>query len=137
MFVGSYDLKLDEKGRLILPAKLREEFAGGLYLVKGQEGCVYVYTVQYFNDLIANMDASALTSAEERSFIRVFMAGSRHEQLDRQGRVTLPQVHRQYATLEREVTLLGMRTHLEIWDSAKWTQYEQQAEDKFTNAMGG
>ena len=79
MFSGEYEIKLDDKGRMILPSRLREDFQGGLYLTKGQEGCLFVYTSAYFNDLIANMDAASLTTAEQRAYLRLFLSGAKNE----------------------------------------------------------
>jgi MraZ protein len=136
MFSGTYEPKLDDKGRLILPAKLREEFQAGLYITKGQEGCLYVYTSAYFNDLVANMDAAAMTTPDQRSYVRLFMAGAKHELPDRQGRIGIAAQLRSYAKLERDLVLIGVRTHLEIWDATAWSAYEAEQESKFANRDG-
>lgn len=137
MFSGTYEPKLDDKGRLILPAKLRDSFEGGLYITKGQERCLYVYTAAYFNDLVASMDAAAMVTAEQRSYIRLFLAGAKQEMPDRQGRVTVHPLLRQYANLGKDLVLLGVRTHLEIWDAKAWAEYEAEQESKFANRDGG
>ncbi|MFM5903736.1 MAG: division/cell wall cluster transcriptional repressor MraZ [Microbacteriaceae bacterium] len=136
MFSGEYELKLDDKGRMILPSKLREQFQGGLYLTRGQEGCLFVYTSAYFNDLIENMDAAALTTAEQRAFLRLFLSGAKNEILDRQGRVNIAASLRGYAKLNRELILIGVRTHLEIWDREQWLEYQAREEASFANRDG-
>ncbi|MEY4390998.1 MAG: hypothetical protein RLZZ400_741 [Actinomycetota bacterium] len=137
MFSGTFEPKLDDKGRLILPAKLRDAFEGGLFVTKGQERCLYVYTASYFNELVANMDAAAMVTAEQRSFIRLFLAGAKQEMPDRQGRLTIHPLLRQYANLERDLVLIGVRTHLEIWDAKAWSEYEAEQEAKFATRDGG
>jgi MraZ protein len=136
MFSGTYEPKLDEKGRMILPAKLREEFQAGLYITKGQEGCLYVYTASYFNELVANMDAAAMVTPDQRSYVRLFMAGAKHELPDRQGRINIANQLRSYAQLDRDLVLLGVRSHLEIWDAKAWAAYETEQEAKFANREG-
>jgi MraZ protein len=136
MFSGEYELKLDDKGRMILPSKLREQFQGGLYLTRGQEGCLFVYTSAYFNDLIENMDAAALTTSEQRAFLRLFLSGAKNELLDRQGRVNIASSLRGYAKLNRELILIGVRTHLEIWDREQWLEYQAREEAAFANRDG-
>ncbi|MEY4078284.1 MAG: hypothetical protein RIS80_53 [Actinomycetota bacterium] len=136
MFSGEYELKLDDKGRMILPSRLREEFQGGLYLTKGQEGCLFVYTTTYFNDLISNMDAASLTTAEQRAYLRLFLSGAKNELPDRQGRITVAPALRTYAKLSKELVLIGVRTHLEIWDRQEWLDYQAREEASFANRSG-
>jgi len=136
MFSGEYELKLDDKGRMILPAKLREEFQGGLFLTRGQEGCIFVYTTAYFNELISNMDAAALTTSEQRAFLRLFLSGAKNELPDRQGRINIASTLRAYAQLQRELIVIGVRTHLEIWDRELWLKYQAREEAAFANRDG-
>lgn len=136
MFSGEYELKLDDKGRMILPSRLREDFQGGLFLTKGQEGCLFVYTAAYFNDLIANMDAAALTTPEQRAFLRLFLSGAKNELPDRQGRITVAPTLRAYAKLSKDLILIGVRTHLEIWDRQEWAAYQAREEAAFANRPG-
>ena len=124
MFSGTFEPKLDEKGRMILPAKLRELFQGGLFITKGQEGCLYVYTVGYFNELVENIDAASLTNAAQRSYLRLFLAGASNELPDRQGRINI------------NLTLIGVRSHLEIWDTEAWNKYQEAEEAAFSSRDG-
>jgi MraZ protein len=136
MFSGTFEPKLDEKGRMILPAKLRELFQGGLFITKGQEGCLYVYTVSYFNELVENIDAASLTNAAQRSYLRLFLAGASNELPDRQGRININPALRKYAGLGRDLTLIGVRSHLEIWDTEAWNKYQEAEEAAFSSRDG-
>ncbi|MFW6187828.1 MAG: division/cell wall cluster transcriptional repressor MraZ, partial [Actinomycetota bacterium] len=90
MFLGTYSPRLDEKGRLILPAKYREELAEGLVLTRGQERCLYVFSVREFERVHEQLRAAPLSSKQARDYIRVFLSGASDEVPDKQGRVTIP-----------------------------------------------
>ncbi|NDU79045.1 division/cell wall cluster transcriptional repressor MraZ, partial [Actinomadura sp. DSM 109109] len=88
MFLGTYTPRLDEKGRVILPAKFREELSAGLVLTRGQERCLYVFSAQEFQRVYEQMRSAPLSSKQARDYIRVFLSGASDEQPDKQGRVT-------------------------------------------------
>ena len=129
MFLGTYTPRLDEKSRLILPAKFREELAEGLVLTRGQERCIYVFSAREFERVHEQMRSAPLSSRQARDYIRVFLSGASDEVPDKQGRVTVPAPLRQYAGLDRDVTVIGAGTRVEIWDSESWNTYlaEQEA----------
>ena len=132
MFLGTHSPKLDEKGRLFLPAKYREELARGLVLTKGQERCVYVFPVAEFEritEALKASQASPVTAKAVRDYSRVFFASASDEMPDKQGRVTIPQALRDYAGLQRDCAVIGANTRLEIWDEAAWTAYLASQED--------
>ena len=130
MFLGTYTPKLDDKGRLILPAKFRDELAGGLVMTRGQEHCLYVFPMREFESVHEQLRQAPLTSKQARQYLRVFLSGAADERPDKQGRITIPVNLRQYAGLERELAVIGMGTRLEIWDAQAWAQYlaDQEAE---------
>ena len=130
MFLGTYSPKLDEKGRLFLPAKYREELARGVVITNGQEHCLYVFPEAEFERIAEEMRAPAATKAV-RDYSRVFFAGAFAEMPDKQGRVTIPQGLRDYAGLQRDCVVIGANTRLEIWDEAAWTAYLADQEDAF------
>lgn len=132
MFLGTYTPRLDEKSRLILPAKFREELAEGLVLTRGQERCVYVFSAREFERVHEQMRSAPLSSRQARDYIRVFLSGASDEVPDKQGRVTVPAPLRQYAGLDRDVTVIGAGTRVEIWDSESWNAYLAEQEAAFS-----
>ncbi len=133
MFLGTYTPRMDEKGRLILPAKYREELAEGLVLTRGQERCIYVFSTQEFQNVHQQMRQAPLTSRQARDYIRVFLSGASDEVPDKQGRVTIPPGLREYAGLDREVTVIGAGDRAEIWDTAAWNAYLEEKESEFSS----
>lgn len=133
MFLGTYTPRLDEKGRLILPAKYRDELADGLVLTRGQERCIYVFSEQEFANVHQQMRQAPLTSRQARDYIRVFLSGASDETPDKQGRITIPAALREYAGLDREVTVIGAGDRAEIWDTAAWNSYLEQKEAEFSS----
>ena len=132
MFLGTYTPRLDEKSRLILPAKFREELAEGLVLTRGQERCIYVFSAREFERVHEQMRSAPLSSRQARDYIRVFLSGASDEVPDKQGRVTVPAPLRQYAGLDRDVTVIGAGTRVEIWDSESWNTYLAEKEAAFS-----
>ncbi|MFF0988652.1 division/cell wall cluster transcriptional repressor MraZ [Kocuria sp. M1N1S27] len=132
MFLGTYSPRLDEKGRLILPAKYREELAEGLVLTRGQERCLYVFSVREFERVHEQLRAAPLSSKQARDYIRVFLSGASDEVPDKQGRVTIPPPLRDYAGLDRELAVIGAGTRAEIWDAQAWNDYLNEKEAVFS-----
>nr|WP_152743541.1 MULTISPECIES: division/cell wall cluster transcriptional repressor MraZ [Micrococcus] len=130
--MGTYTPRLDEKSRLILPAKFREELAEGLVLTRGQERCIYVFSAREFERVHEQMRSAPLSSRQARDYIRVFLSGASDEVPDKQGRVTVPAPLRQYAGLDRDVTVIGAGTRVEIWDSESWNTYLAEQEAAFS-----
>ena len=133
MFLGTYSPRLDEKGRLILPAKYREELAEGLVLTRGQEWCLYVFSVREFERVHEQLRAAPLSSKQARDYIRVFLSGASDEVPDKQGRVTIPPPLRDYAGLGRELAVIGAGTRAEIWDAQAWNDYLNEKEAVFSD----
>lgn len=132
MFLGTYTPRLDEKGRVILPAKFREELSEGLVLTRGQERCLYVFSAQEFQRVYEQMRSAPLSSKQARDYIRVFLSGASDEQPDKQGRVTIPQALRDYAGLGKDLTVIGAGARAEIWDSTVWNSYLEEQEHQFS-----
>ncbi|MGO1182185.1 MAG: division/cell wall cluster transcriptional repressor MraZ [Micrococcaceae bacterium] len=132
MFLGTYTPRLDEKSRLILPAKFREELSNGLVLTRGQERCIYVFSAREFERVHEQMRSAPLSSRQARDYIRVFLSGASDEMPDKQGRVTLPGSLREYAGLDRDVAVIGAGTRAEIWDLESWNSYLEAQENTFS-----
>jgi MraZ protein len=132
LFLGTYSPRLDEKGRLILPAKFRDELADGLVLTRGQERCIYVFSQKEFEKVHEQMRAAPISSRQARDYIRVFLSGASDEIPDKQGRVTIPSNLRTYAGLDRELAVIGAGTRAEIWDAEAWNTYLAEKENAFS-----
>jgi MraZ protein len=123
VFLGTHSPRLDEKGRLFLPAKFRDELAEGLVITKGQERCLYVFALPEWRRITEAMRNSPMTDKASRDFSRVLFASASDDQLDKQGRVTLPPALRDYAGLARECVVIGANTRVEVWDKQAWEAY--------------
>lgn len=132
MFLGTHTPKLDEKGRLFLPARFREELAGGVVITKGQERCLYVFKRQDFEQTAERLQSAPITAKAVRDYSRVFFASAFDDLPDKQGRVTVPAGLRSYAGLTKDCVVIGANTRLEIWDAVAWEAYEQEKEQAFS-----
>jgi MraZ protein len=133
VFLGTYSPRLDEKGRLFLPAKFRDELAEGLVMTKGQERCLYVFATAEFGRLTERLREIPLSAKGARDYSRVFFASAHDDVPDKQGRVTVPGPLREYAALERECVVIGANTRVEIWDAAAWSAYLAGQEEQFAS----
>ena len=133
LFLGTHHPRLDEKGRLFLPAKFRDDLAGGLVITRGQEHCLYVFPVEEFTRLYDLMRQAPVTSKAARDYQRVFLSGASNETPDKQGRVTVPPHLRDYAGLTRECVVIGAGPRLEVWDAQTWDTYLADREGAFAD----
>jgi len=133
MFLGTHSPKLDAKGRIILPAKFREGLVDGLVLTKGQDRCLVVWPRAEFDTYSAGLRASAQANAAVRAMTRVFFSSAFDESLDSQGRLTVPPVLREFASLDRELTVVGADTRIEIWSTSVWDDYLSEHEADFVD----
>ena len=131
MFLGTHTPRLDEKGRLFLPAKFRDELAGGLVVTKGQERCLFVFGMPEFTRVAEQLRAAPMTHKAARAYSRVFFASAHDEVPDRQGRITIPAHLREYAGLDRDCVVIGASTRVEIWDRQAWDTYLSESEEAF------
>lgn len=132
MLLGTYEPKLDDKGRIILPAKFRDEFAEGVVLTRGQEHCVYVFSAAEFSELHDRIRQAPVNSKSARDYLRLFLSGASDEILDKQNRVTIPLNLREYADLGRELTVIGAGNRAEIWSTEAWNAYYSDKEKAFS-----
>ena len=131
MFLGTHSPRLDEKGRLILPAKFREQLEAGVVVTRGQERCLYVFPAAEFERLAEQLRQAPVTSKQARDYLRVFLSGASDEVPDKQGRITLPTNLRTYAGLDRDCAVIGAGQRVEIWDAAAWDSYLAEQEQAF------
>jgi len=131
MLLGTHTPKLDEKGRLILPSKFRSELEDGVVITRGQERCLYVFSAKEFQEVHEKIRQAPVTSEEARRYLRVFLSGETDEAPDKQGRVLLPQLLRDYAALTKELVIIGVGSRAEIWDAKAWNSYLENNEENF------
>ncbi len=132
MFFGTHTPRLDDKGRLTLPARFREALGEGLVMTKGQDRCLYVFPRADFARTTEQLAAAPVTDKRTRDFLRVFYSGATDEVPDRQGRVTIPPALRTYASLRRDCTVIGANARIEVWDSSAWEQFMAAQEQAFS-----
>jgi transcriptional regulator MraZ len=131
VFLGTHFPKLDDKGRLFLPAKFRDELADGLVITRGQERSLSVWPEREFVQLTEQLKQAPITNKGARDYLRMLFAGASNEMPDKQGRVTIPPVLRSWAALDRDVVVIGAMTRLEIWDAAAWQAYSEAQAESF------
>jgi MraZ protein len=134
MFLGTHAPKLDEKGRLFLPAKYRDELSGGVVITKGQERCLYVFPIAEFTRITEALRTAPVTAKGVRDKTRILFASASDEIPDKQGRITVPPALRTYAGLQRDCVVIGANTRLEIWDAQGWESYLAAQEDSYSDA---
>lgn len=132
-FLGTHHPRMDDKGRLFLPARFRDALAGGLVITRGQERCLYVFPDEEFAQMYAQMRQAPVTSKAARDFQRVFLSGASNETPDKQGRVTVPPHLREYAGLTKECVVVGAGSRVEVWDAQAWAAYLTDQEGPFAD----
>ena len=120
MFMGEYNHTIDTKGRLIIPAKFREQLGNEFVVTKGLDGCLFVFPMNEWELFEQKLRTLPLTQKSARKFTRFFVAGATECELDKQGRILLPQTLREFAQLEKDVVLSGNLNRVEIWSKANW-----------------
>jgi transcriptional regulator MraZ len=131
VLVGEYDFTLDAKNRIAVPARLRAVFSEGIFVTRGHEHCLAGYAPDEFQGYLDEQTQEASSLSSKRRALQRFAAASAvHQELDRQGRVTLPARLLQYAGITREVTIIGVQDHVEIWDRSAWAEYLSHLEEE-------
>ena len=120
MLIGEYHHNLDEKGRLIIPSKFREEIGEKFIVTRGLEGCLFIYSISNWEKIVSKLNSLPFTKKDARTFNRFFMSGATVCEIDKQGRTNLPAPLISYANLEKECTIIGVNDRLEIWTTNKF-----------------
>lgn len=131
MFLGTHYPKVDDKGRFFLPAKFRDELGEGLVIARGQERCLAIYSVDEFQRQAQAAMNGPSTLRGIRDFQRMFASGASDQVPDKQGRVTIPPVLRDYAGLHKEIAVIGAFNRVEVWDLAAWEAYQSAQDEAF------
>lgn len=132
LLLGTYFPKIDQKGRLVLPAKLRPQLSGSFILARGQEHCIFLLPSFEFRRMAARIQQASVGNKATRDYLRVFLSGAMEETADRQGRVVIPPLLRQYAHLEEEVVIIGVGTRAELWNKKAWEEYLSSQEEAYS-----
>lgn len=128
---GEYSHHVDEKGRLTIPARFREELGERFVVTKGLDHCLFVYPIPEWSAVEAKLRALPLTSTAARQFVRLLFSGAAECEPDKQGRVHLPPNLREHARIERDVVVIGVGTRAEVWARAEWERYSAEAAAAF------
>lgn len=123
MLIGEYEHSLDVKGRLILPAKIREDMGDKFIVTKGLDGCLFGFSQNEWTNFEEKLKILPLTNKNARDFVRFFLSGATECEIDKQGRFLITSNLREYATLEKDAIIIGVGTRIEIWNREKWKSY--------------
>ncbi len=126
MLIGEYAHSIDAKGRLIMPAKLKEDIGEKFVITKGLDGCLFVYSQKEWKNFEDKLRAFPLTNKDARALMRFFLAGAMECEIDKQGRFLITSNLREFAGLEKEVIIVGVLNKIEIWSKDKWTAYTEK-----------
>ena len=120
MFMGEYNHTIDPKGRVIIPSKFREALGDDFVVTKGLDGCLFVYDMKEWNVFEEKLKSLPITNKDARQFVRFFLAGAATVEVDKQGRILIPGVLRDFADLLKDVVLIGVASRVEIWSKERW-----------------
>jgi len=133
MFMGEFEHNIDTKGRVIVPAKLREDLGENFIITRGLDHCLFVYPLDEWHLLESKLKKLPLTRKDARAFTRFFFSGATECQFDKQGRVNIPQPLRMYASLTKECTIIGVSNRIEVWAKEVWEGYFTESEQSFAD----
>ena len=133
MFMGEYQHTIDIKGRMIVPAKFREELGSQFVVTRGLDKCLIIYPMEEWNEVEEKLKKLPLTKKDARAFTRFFFSGAVECDIDKQGRINIPQTLRTYAELDKECVVIGVSNRVELWSKEVWETYFQESEDSFAD----
>ncbi len=124
MFIGEYQHSIDEKGRMAIPVKFRSDLSKGAVVTRGIDNCLFLYPQKDWEELAKKLSQLPISKSNTRAFGRLMLAGAMDCEIDKQGRIMLPDYLRKYATITKKVTVAGLYNRLEIWDEDAWNKYK-------------
>lgn len=133
MFIGEYSLTVDEKGRLSIPVKFRASLSRGAVVTRGLDSVLFLYTTKEWENLASKVASLPISRANTRAFSRLMLAGAMDVELDKQGRIILPDYLRDFAGIKKKVVVAGLYNRLEIWDENQWIKYKKDTEKESGN----
>ncbi len=126
MFIGEYEHVIDDKKRIIIPSKFREELGSKFVMSKGLDGCIYVFNEEDFKILEGKLKSLPMSNKEARVYSRFFFSSAHEVEIDKQGRVLVPQFLLEYAKIEKDIVSIGVSNKIEIWSKEQWITYNSQ-----------
>lgn len=129
--MGEFQHQLDAKGRMIVPAKFREELTEHFVITRGLDKCLFGYTLTEWAAIEEKLKALPLTRRDARKFMRIFFSGAVEVEMDKQGRINIPKHLMEYAGLSKEATVIGVSSRIEIWDRKLWSDFYEETEEEF------
>lgn len=133
MFMGEYHHNIDDKGRLIIPAKFREELGDEFVVTRGIENCIYAYSKPAFQKIVTQLETLPFTKKDARNFTRFFLSGATVVEFDKQGRTNITSPLIAYANIQKECVIIGVGDRLEIWSNENWHQFFENAQDSMSD----
>jgi MraZ protein len=131
MFMGEYQHSLDDKGRIIIPAKFRDALGSNFVITRGLDNCLFVYPTEEWAQMETKLKSLPLMKADARAFTRFFLSGATECELDKQGRANIPANLREHAQLQSQAVVIGVSSRVEIWSKERWEAYSKQSEESF------
>ena len=128
MFIGEYHHNMDEKGRLAVPVKFRVDLAKGAVVTKGLDNSLFLYTLEEWKNLAVKLASLPISQSNTRAFSRLMLAGAMDVEIDKQGRIVIPEYLRKFAKLSKKAVIVGLYTRLEIWNEDEWEEYKNNTE---------
>jgi MraZ protein len=133
MFIGEYSLSMDNKGRCAVPAKFRQNLGEGAVLTRGLDKSLFLYPKKQWDQIAAKLAALPISQANSRAFARLMLAGAWDIEIDKQGRMMIPEYLRKFANLSKKIVVAGLYDRLEIWDEGTWSNYKASTEQESSN----
>jgi MraZ protein len=133
VFLGEHQHTIDPKGRIVLPSRFRSELAKGCFVTKGLDRCLFIFTPEQWAIEIQEVRTLSRRDRQNRNYSRVFFSGAIDQKLDKQGRVQIPAGLREYAGLDKEVTVVGVAERIEIWNTSTWQELTAGADDEYAD----
>ena len=133
MFIGEYHHSIDDKGRLIIPSKFREELGNNFIITRGIENCLFVYSLDSWNEIVRKIESLPFTKKDARTFARFFLSGASEAEFDKQGRINITSPLISYANITKECVVIGTGDRLEIWSEELWNEFFTSAKDSMSD----
>ena len=133
MFIGEYHHSVDDKGRLIIPSKFRDELGTKFIITRGIENCLFVYSLESWEKIVNKLETLPFTKKDARAFIRFFLSGASEAEFDKQGRINITSPLISYANITKECVVIGTGDRLEIWSEESWNDFFTSAKDSMSD----
>lgn len=133
MLMGEFHHNIDEKRRIIMPSKLREELGNTIIITRGLEECLFIYSKEEWSQIVTKLKTLPFTKKDARSFTRMFLSGATETEFDKQGRIKLPLPLTEYATLLKECVIIGVNDRVEIWSKDNWNTFMNKSKEELSD----